>query len=248
MPPYDLDFRPENLIPNILCKEHGTELSAEEKETMEGVEHGFDSFNNLELCRACGWNSCHETGSYLPRIHIEHIRPNGGMWTMGNDRIVWDRTGEECGNDYMTHQFLQKQGTKDIPLVKRMAEFPDEDDQHNFAVMSGARRIQLSCVWKGVSPEEKDSYVDRMVAALRGLRQFEAEFPQKVDGSPLWDNVIGNCNSRKNCIKVGKTAEDWFNNMDEELQEGISRELQTRDKNVIDTRLRQLKVCFVCPD
>jgi hypothetical protein len=42
---------------------------------------------------------------------------------MGNDWIIWDRPQEEARNDYMTHQFLQNQGTKIIPLVKRMVEF-----------------------------------------------------------------------------------------------------------------------------
>ena len=80
--------------------------------------------------------------------------------------------------------------------------------------------------------------MQQIAAMLRELRQFTAEFPQRVDGDPLWDNVIANCGSRKKCIKVGKTTDEWFNNMDEELREGIARRLRTRDKAVIEAHLK----------
>jgi uncharacterized lipoprotein YmbA len=74
------------------------------------------------------------------------------------------------------------------------------------------------------------------------MRQFTAEFPQRVDGSPLGDVIIAQCNSQKQCIKIGKTAEEWLDNMDEELREGISRQLQTRDKTVIEAKLQEIRV------
>jgi hypothetical protein len=127
--------------------------------------------------------------------------------------------------------------------VKNVVEFKDEDGRYNFVVMSRAKAVLLETVWNTLSREEKDSYAQQLVAALREMRQFTAEFPQRVIGSPLWDNIIRDCNSRKQCKKVGKTAEDWFKNMDEELREGISRFLQTRDETAINAKMRELKVC-----
>ena len=244
MAPYDKHFKPKDLIPNAVYTTYKTELSAEEKETLSDVRQGFSPLDIRKLCRACGWNSEHElTSSYLPRLQIQHTRENSGLWSIGNDWMIWDRPDEGWGNDYMTHQFLQEQNTKDIPLVKNLVEFKDEDNRYNFIVMSRAKEVPLESVWKGLSRKEKRSYVQQMVAALRELRQFTAEFPQRVDGSPLWDNIIGNCDSRKQCVKIGKTAEEWFNNMDEELHEGISRVLKTKDKTVINARVQELKVC-----
>jgi hypothetical protein len=105
-----------------------------------------------------------------------------------------------------------------------------------------SERYSLENVWPTLAPEEKEGYVQQMAAALRELRQFTAEFPQRVDGGPLWDNVIANCSSRKRCIKIGKTTDEWFNNMDEELREGIARRLRTRDKAVVEAHLQELKV------
>jgi hypothetical protein len=163
---------------------------------------------------------------------------------MGNDWIIWDRPQEEARNDYMTHQFLQNQGTKNILLVKRMVEFKDENGGHNFFVMSRARGMTLESQWKELSEESKNSYAQQMVTALRELRQFTAECPQRVDGCPLWDDVIGHCNSTKMCQKTGKTAEEWLGSMDEELREGLARILKTKDKTMINARLQELKVYF----
>jgi hypothetical protein len=244
---FELDFSPDALIPNLVCRplnDDGTytPLSAEQAETLKGVSEVYQ-MKRETLCRACGWNTYHEcTSSYLPRLRVQHTRANGGMWVMGNDWLVWDRTQEEKSNDYITHQFLQKHGVKDIPLVKRMEEFNDADGKYNFVVMSRARGTPLENAWPGLSQGEKDGYVRQMVDMLRELRSFTAEYPQRVDGGPLWDNVIGNCESRKECIKVGKTAEEWIDNMDEELREGLSRQMRTKDKAVIEAKMQEFKV------
>lgn len=83
-----------------------------------------------------------------------------------------------------------------------MVEFKDEDGRCKFVVMSRAKGVQLELVWNDLSREEKDSYTQQIVAALKEMRQLTAEFPQRVDGSPLWDNIVGHCGSmRKKCIK-----------------------------------------------
>ncbi|OAL47543.1 kinase-like protein, partial [Pyrenochaeta sp. DS3sAY3a] len=244
MAPSDKNFHPTALVPDIVTITNTSVLTAEEEERLKGVKMNF-SGKPVQLCRACHWSTMDElTGSYLPRVHIEYTRRNGGLWSMGNDWMLWDRTDDYCKNDYMTHQFLQKHNTKNIPLVKRMAEFKDESSGHNFVVMSRAKGVQLEEVWYKLSVPEKRSYAQQMAAALKELRQFTAEFPQRVDGSPLWDNVIGHCDSRKECIKIGKTAEEWIGNIEEELREGIARQLKTKDKTLIDTRFKEIKGNF----
>ncbi|KAH7085811.1 kinase-like domain-containing protein [Paraphoma chrysanthemicola] len=250
-PNYDLYYQPKDLIPNIVCRQIDyenqsvSELSEDEKETLKGVVSGYTPGDNPQLCRACGWSYKHELcSSYLPRLRVQHAQENKGLWTMGNDWMVWDRAEEDSGNDFMTHQFLQMQGAKNIPLVKRMVEFKDENGRYNFTVMSRIKGITLDSIWNRLSRKSKHSYAQQLVVILRELRQFTADFPQRVDGSPLWDNVVGNCNSRKQCIKVGRTKEEWFQNMDVELREGISRQLNTKDETVIDARLQELETNF----
>ncbi|KAH4040972.1 hypothetical protein HBI64_026250 [Parastagonospora nodorum] len=242
---YELDFSPENLIPDMLYKPIDEVVSAEEREKLGGLTVTWARDQEKTLCRSCGWTVYNEMcSSYLSRLHIEGVRNNNGMWSMGNDWIVWDRPGAECRNDYMTHEFLQKQGVKHIPLVKRMVEFKDEDGGFNFVVMSRARGVRLESVWPTLSTEEKNSYAQQVIAALREMRQFTAEFPQRVDGSPIFDNVIGHCESRKMCRDIGKTTDEWFNNIDEELREGISRKFETSDEIVIEAKLQELKQNF----
>jgi hypothetical protein len=244
MSTYDIHYGPGDLIPNVVYNKTEAKLTAEEKETLKGTIHTYDSMVPRQLCRACGWTNYHECcSSYLPRLRVFHTRGTRGLWQMGNDWALWDRTEEDHGNDYMTHQFLQKQDTKSIPLIKKMVEFKDENGGFNFVVMSRVKGVRLDAAWKNLDRAAKNGYVQQMVAFLRELRQFTADSPQRVDGSPLWDCIIGNCESRKHCKSIGKTKEEWFNNLDEELREGVSRRLHSKDKAAIEHKLQKLKVC-----
>jgi hypothetical protein len=104
-----------------------------------------------------------------------------------------------------------------LPLVKTMIKFNDENGGFNFVVISRVKGLRLDAVWEDLDREARNGYVQQIVDFLRRLRQFTAEYPQRVDGSPLWDCIVRNCESRKYCKSIGKTKEEWFNNLDEEL-------------------------------
>jgi hypothetical protein len=88
------------------------------------------------------------------------------------------------------------------------------------------------------------SYVDQLVAAIRELRQYTAPYPQRVDGGPLWDSIIRQCGVPKACRTIGKTTEDWLNNMDAELRRGLERKYKTKDNAIIEEKLKDLKNNF----
>ena len=60
------------------------------------------------------------------------------------------------------------------------------NSNYDFVVVSRAKGNQLHKVWPNLSQEEKVSYVKQIVDALRS---FTAEFPQRVDGSPLGEII-----------------------------------------------------------
>lgn len=247
MSTYDISFEPEKLIDGIVCRSYGTELTPEEEETLKDVKH-WGPQPAEKLCRACGWDTEHETtSSYLPRLRIFDTKVSSGLWTMGNDWMVWDRPSKFSGNDYMSWKFLTDKKVKDVPLVKHMSEFADENGGYNFVVMSRAKGVPLHSVWHGLKGAQKRAYTEQMKAALREMRSLKADYPQRADGSPLWDCIVArsDCDGR-NCIKVGRTTEEWLKNMEPELREGISRFHQTRDKAVIDAKLAEITVSFIC--
>jgi hypothetical protein len=236
-------FGPEDIYPDIVFTAGGTELTADEKEKRKDVKEGGRPVQ--QLCTACGWTTYHQRSSYLPRLRIVHTRPNSGLWEMGNEYAIWDRpTMPGMDNDYMTWKFLKEKGVKNIPLLDEMHQFGKPSDPHNFTVMSRAKGASLVSVWQTASQEEKRSYADQLITAIRELRQYTAPYPQRVDGSPLWDNLIGQCHVRKACKKIGKNTEDWFINMDAEMRYGLSREYKTNDNAVIDRKLQDLKNNF----
>ncbi|KAF2848044.1 hypothetical protein T440DRAFT_470630, partial [Plenodomus tracheiphilus IPT5] len=134
-------------------------LSAEDQEKLGNVTSIQTSSAWCVLRRACGWKTQHEQGKpYLPRLRIFHARPNGGLWTRGNDWAIWDRTQEESENDCMTHQFLKKQDMKHVPLLQEMIQFTNEVVRYNFVVMSRAKAAPLERVWGRLSSKERKSY------------------------------------------------------------------------------------------
>jgi hypothetical protein len=226
MAPYDIGFRPEDLIPNVVFSPEGGTLTKDDAKKLGEAQRWLKGHPDEAelLCRACGWNAYHElVTAYLPRLRIFHTRANAGLWHMGNDWLIWDRRGDTGmeTNEYMTYKFLRDQGTKDIPLVKEMHQFGKEGDKFVFTVMSRVKGVTLESVWTKLTPEEKRSYADQLIAALRELRQFTASSPQRVDGSPLSDSIIGRCNVPKLCKTIPATKEEWLKNVDEELRVGI---------------------------
>jgi hypothetical protein len=240
----DLTFQPKELIPEVVFQPAGTELSAEDTKKLKGVRYWEETRESL--CRACGWTTYNElTCSYLPRLRVFHTRGDSGLWTMGNDYALWDRSRDKgMNNDYITYQFLKEKGLKNIPLLEEMHQFGKSGDSHQFTVMSRAKGAPLRNVWPKLSREEQISYVDQLVAAIRELRQYTAPYPQRVDGGPLWDSFIGQCSVPKACINIGKTIEGWFNNMDAELRRGLGRKYKTKDNAIIEEKLKDLKSNF----
>jgi hypothetical protein len=253
MAPYDLGFEPKDLIPNIVFSPEGGTLTKDDAKKLGEAERWLScrADDSELLCRACGWTAYHELcNPYLPRMRVFHVRENAGLWHMGNDWLIWDRPGDtgKGANDYMTYKFLRDQGTKDIPLVKEMYQFGAEGDKFVFTVMSRVKGVTLESVWTKLTPEEKRSYADQMIAALRELRQFTAPSPQRIDGSPLWDSIISQCHTSKLCKTIPATKEEWLKNIDEELRVGIKKQIESTmdgyDKPSPEAEYQEIQTTF----
>ena len=170
------------------------------------------------------------------------------MWEIGKDWLLWDRINNgRLGNDLITYQYLRSRNVQNIPLVKEMYSLSAPTDKVQFTMMSRAKGVPLGNIWHTLSEEKKQVYRNQVTAALREMRQFTAPFPQKVDGTPLHDMIIGRCKpSAAKCKSIGKTKEEWFNNMADEIRYGISKLLKTKDETIIQERFQQL--LNNCPD
>jgi hypothetical protein len=240
MAPHDISFQPEDLIPNVVFSPENGILTPEDRKKL-GNPLPQPGIDNPVLCRACGWTAYNECcSSYLPRLRIFHTRANGGLWVMGNDYVMWDRIRTpRSQNDYMTVKFLQERGTKNIPLVEEMYQFGKDESEFQFTIMSRAKGVPLINIWEGLSADVKKGYAQQMIVALRELRQFTSPVPCRVDGSTLWDNIIGQCWAGE-CKTIEKSKEEWFNGMAAELRYGLSKRLKTEDKNIIDAALQDI--------
>ncbi|KAF2791546.1 hypothetical protein K505DRAFT_326759 [Melanomma pulvis-pyrius CBS 109.77] len=223
-----------------------TGLSPEQEEKLKGVNRNPPRLPK-ELCRACGWNTSHELmSSYLPRVRINYTTRSAGLWQLGTEWMLWDRiNNNRVGNDYITWQFLRDHNVQNIPLVKEMRVISAPTDPVHLTLMSRAKGVPLGDIWYTLGRREKKTYRSQLAAALREMRQFTAPYPQKVDGSPLFDCVVGTCVRASNtCKTIGKTKEEWFDSLAEELRRGLSNRYRKENATFIEEKLQELRDNF----
>ena len=108
--------------------------------------------------------------------------------------------------------------------------------------MSRAQGARLDEVWYTLTTEEKTSYAEQLANALVELWKFTSPVAQKVDGSPLSDNILGICGQGHppTCKTIGNTTDEWFDNIADELCSGLSRFHRTRNREKIEKELQKL--------
>ncbi|OAG45446.1 hypothetical protein AYO21_00080 [Fonsecaea monophora] len=176
-----------------------------------------------------------------------HARFNKGFWAIGSRWLLRDETNDHTrGNEYMTWKFLKEQPGLNIPLVEEMIPLSKPQDPLQFTLVSRAQGKMLSSVWAKLSPEQKAGYRDQMVTILKQLRQFTAPYPQKVNGDKLHDALIAACPGcdPPSCFKVGRTDEEWLEDISETVRGGLSYIWRTKDEKVIEEKLQKLEDDF----
>lgn len=216
---------------------------------LEWIKQGFRSNfdETVLLCWACGWTAEDQAGSYGPRIKMMHSRNNMGIWSIGTKWLILDQPNDpNMGADYMTWKFLKEQPGLTIPLLETMQRLSEPNDPIQFTLVPRAQGSTLHAVWHKLTPEQKDSYKDQMADILKQLRQFTAPYPQRVNGDELPDIVVGVCHGGHGpgCISLGRTREEWLENMADDLRFGIAVKCRTTDPDVIEPKLQELKDSF----
>lgn len=119
-------------------------------------------------------------------------------------------------------------------------------DKVDLTLMSRAQGVGLDTIWDILSPEQKSNYKDQLGNAIKQWRQFTSPVAKKVNGDLVEDSIIGNCLRRTapTCKKIGRTTDEWFENLEEELRLGLSLINKTKDPLVIEDRYQALKKKF----
>lgn len=201
------------------------------------------------LCWACGWTPYTQLNTeYAPRIKIFHARRNMGLWSLGSRWLLRDQPNDgSMGNDEMTQQFLRAQPGLTVPLVAEMQNISHPTDDIQFTLIARAQGVTLGSIWHTLSLEQKASYGRQLGDVLKQIRQLTAPGAQKVDGTPLDDEVVAFCGSPypPTCKKMGRTMEEWLDNISDELYVGLSVELKTQDPAILLPALEEIKAA--CP-
>lgn len=248
----NLVAHPEKLYSNLVYV--GDEgMSKELLEKRRELKTTFDHYNNDQLqeilCWSCGWNVYNEIlASYTSRLRIFHTRKNMGIWEVGSRWLIRNQPNDmSLGSDFMTQEFLRnQQPSLDIPLLKEMRLLSAPTDKVTITLMSRAQGVGLGQIFHKLSPEQILSYRNQLSNAIKQWRQFTSPVAKKVDGSRAEDWIIGHCirQDAPTCTKVGRTNDEWFDDLKEDLYRGLSVKHKTKDPLIIQEKFEELKRNF----
>ncbi|PVH72855.1 hypothetical protein DL98DRAFT_432406 [Cadophora sp. DSE1049] len=201
-----------------------------------------------QLCWNCGWKVKNEIfASYGSRIRIVHTSLNVGIWQIGSKWMIRDQPNDQSmGNDFMTQNFLREQSGHSIPILKEMRLLSEPTDKVCLTLMSRAQGVGLDTVWADLSVEQKASYRHQMRDILKQMRSFTSPVCAKVNGDLMNDGTIGYCHRRSppSCYKMGRTNDEWLENISRELRQGLSEKHDTKDPVLIEEKFQELKKNF----
>jgi len=205
--------------------------------------------NEEKLCWSCGWSVYHElTSSYGSRLRIFHTHNNAGIWEVGSRWMIRDQPNDATlGNDFMTQEFLRNHTPSlGIPLLKEMRKLSAPTDKVDLTLMSRAQGVGLDTIWHTLTQEQKSDYTSQLGTAIKSWRKFTSPVSKKANGDILDDCIIGNCLQRTapTCKKMGRTTDEWFSNLEEDLRFGLSRIHKTKDPMVIEEKFQELRKNF----
>lgn len=243
---------PEKIYKDLIWLPDGP-MPAEVEEKRKAVRTTGTAYDGdmkeEKLCWSCGWSVYNElTSSYGSRLRIFHTRGNVGIWEVGSRWMIRDQPNDaSLGNDFITQEFLRNYTPSlDIPLVKEMRKLSAPTDKVDITLMSRAQGVGLDTIWHTLTPEQKSEYKSQLSTAINSWRQFTSPVSKNVNGGVLEDCIIGNCLRRTapTCKKLGRTTDDWFSNLEEDLRFGLSRLHKTKDPLVIEEKFQDLRKNF----
>lgn len=123
-----------------------------------------------------------------------------------------------------------------------MRKITTPTDKVDITLMSRAQGVSLDKIWNTLSLPQKLNYKDQLATILKSLRQSTSTLPQDVLGRALNDCLIGHCQRRTapTCRKIGRTTDEWFKNLEEDLRFGLSLIHKTKNKSVIEKKYQEL--------
>ena len=239
---------PEKVYKDLVGYE-GDRMPDEIREKRKGLRFASGNWDTSEeLCWSCGWTVYHQLLSdYGSRLRIFHTRHAVGIWEVGSRWMIRDEPNDATlGNDFMTQEFLRNhKPSLDIPLLKEMRLLSAPTDKVAITLMSRAPGVRLDTIWHTLTPEQRSGYVSQLGNAISVWRQFTSPVAQTVNGDVMGDIIIGFCRHRNpTCKKMGRTTDEWFSNVEEELRFGLSSIHKTKDPLVIEEKFQELKKNF----
>jgi hypothetical protein len=140
----------------------------------------------------------------------------GGLWLM---KDYPNQPKVPFVKDYNVRKFIREKNPS-IPVPESF-KFQGPDNKFTFEVMARAKGISMGDALEKISnKQERVALYKEVGEHMKQWRQITSPRMGSVDGSTLYDGLIGNC-SGSGCIKTGLNEDEWLENLTLAIRKGL---------------------------
>ncbi|PTU21422.1 hypothetical protein P175DRAFT_0544761 [Aspergillus ochraceoroseus IBT 24754] len=139
-------------------------------------------------CIACGWSVDQQDQCfYSSHVKLFYGASRRGVWSIGSEVIMKERSDEGPKNEVKTLQYLESY--PDIPVPKVLRDWVDSNGRY-FVLQERIQGQTLEQAWPSLSETQKLAIADQVIGVRNQLRQITSNSIQSVDQSPCFPSLL----------------------------------------------------------
>lgn len=139
-------------------------------------------------CEACSWTSERQDHcSYHSHVKIVYEASDCGVWYLGSQQILKERSSSPPNFDANNIQFLKQKTSIPIPTI--VADW-EEDNGRYFMITKRIHGQNLADAWPNMSTDDKERVAKETAEYLLQLRSLQSPQMQSLNGKPLYSAFL----------------------------------------------------------
>ncbi|KAI1171585.1 kinase-like domain-containing protein [Nemania sp. FL0916] len=135
-------------------------------------------------CAACSWTPERQNGCrYNSHVKLFYGVSDRGVWSIGSDVIVKERSDAPPNFEAQNIRFLQAKTT--IPVPDIIHESTEADGAY-IMIMKRVPGVTLKKAWPNLSEVDKDRIAQQTAEYLTQLRKIQSDRLQSLDDQPVY--------------------------------------------------------------
>lgn len=139
-------------------------------------------------CEVCSWTSERQDHcNYHSHVKIFYEAGDRGVWSLGSQQILKERSGSPPTFEANNIQFLKQKTSIPVPTI--VADW-EEDNGRYFMITKRIHGQTLEAAWPIMSTDEKERVAKETAEYLLQLRSLQSPQMQSLNGQPLYSAFL----------------------------------------------------------